>query len=388
MKKILIVSFCSVRSSGKGLTSDFLRTIDLGNDIKIDLFDSSILKKHNRDDYLCDSYYQVPVSPLTKVLSKYRVTRFIWNECVICNEFTRILNKNEYDLVILFQLPRFSDRLVKIAQKHSVKTALHPWGSDILRCNKVDATRISRAVKQCDYILGYNGSVALRTVLSKYHVPPVKIVSFSMVAPGVERIQNIRDRYTRGEMQEFLGIPYSDFNIVCGYNADPGQQHVSSIESLFQVKEFLPKGYQVIFPVTYGDRGGYVESLKRMCADRELNGVFIEEFITDEQMALLHLVTDLYINNQKTDNGNAFLIEALSCNNSIISGSWLNYTQFEEYGVPYYQFETQEKLADALIQVLTERKRSVEVPVALIQKLQSTTNDTLKIEWRDFFNQL
>ena len=189
-------------------------------------------------------------------------------------------------------------------------------------------------------------------------------------------------------MHEALHIPFSNYNIICGYNADPGQQHLSSIAALSCVKERLPEDYQIIFPVSYGDRNGYIDSLKKACETYGLNSFFIESYISDEQMALLHLITDLYINNQKTDNGNAFLVEALSCGNCIISGSWLLYTQFEDYGIPYYQFESQKELGNVIKSIIEEDHPTVSVPNELIKDLQSRTIGNLKNEWSLFFKQL
>ena len=389
MKKILVVSNCSVRSSGRGLTSDFLRSINPGNgEVSIDVYDISIMKNHKRDDYDSDDYFSIPVSPLTKMLSKNRITRAICYEQLICKEFGRILHSRRYNLIIIFQVQRFSDRIIKIAKNNNVKTGLYPWGSDILRCNIIDSYRLKKAFRDCDYIIGYKGSVVLRTVVSRYHADSNKIFSHSLVTPGVGILLLIKEKYTRKEMHDNIGIPYSDYNIICGYNADPGQQHFSSIEGLSEVKDLLPNGYQIVFPVSYGNRNGYIDSLKRICKEKALNAVFIEKFISDEQMAMLHIITDLYINNQKTDNGNAFLIEALSCGNCIVSGAWLKYNQFEEYGIPYYQFNNQEELGDVIKVILSEKPQSITVPIPLMRFLQSITNDTLKSEWCQLFNNL
>ena len=121
----------------------------------------------------------------------------------------------------------------------------------------------------------------------------------------------------------------------------------------------------------------YFEIISKRCADNQLKAVFLREFISNEQMAYLHLITDLFINIQDSDCGNAFMIEALFARNQIITGKWLHYEQFEQFGIPYLLIDKKEDLSDKLREVLTEPDKKCLVPDDLIE-MYRIPNDFVK----------
>ena len=385
-KNILLLSNCSTRGNTGGLTGKFVDMLRLNSDlINIDILDISFVKKSNPEVFHANRCFSVSYNAVIWLFLKLPRFRRFAREYYVKKTMEKLFKTTTYNLLVIYELPIYVDSLVTTAHKNNTKVLLYPWGSDILRANRYKIGRIGKAIKESDYIGGYRNSGTINYILQNFLFDKEKISLFSVVVPGIREIEHLENKYSRLEMSQELNISLSEMNIVCGYNGVEGQRHREIIESICKIKDKLPEGYQLIFPITYGNSQDYYQELKDLCHDYQLRAVFLENFLTSKQMAFLHLVTDLFINVQPTDNGNAFLMEALSANNIVIVGKWLNYPQFEQYGVPYYQCETLDHLHLDIESVINGNFNS-KVPEELIHELRSHTQEKLKKEWSIFIN--
>ena len=78
----------------------------------------------------------------------------------------------------------------------------------------------------------------------------------------------------------------------------------------------------------------------------------LDKYLSDSQMACLHLITDLFIHLQVTDLANSYIMEAVYAGTKIINGSWLHYPILEEYGTPYILCDKIEDLPEKLCSVI------------------------------------
>lgn len=386
-KNILFVSSCTTRGNTGGLTSNFIDVLRLNSNlINIDLLDISFERQTKPDVFHSDRYYSVYGNVITRLILKIPRIRRILRESCVKKTLARLFKTTNYSLLIIYELPIFVDSLVTVAHKNNVKVLLYPWGSDVLRANKYKLRRIEKAIDNCDYISGYHNSGTINYILSNYPNSKEKLFLFSVLVPGIRELEKLENKLSRVEMSNELNIPLSKSNIVCGYNGVEGQRHREIIENIYKVKNKLPEDYQLIFPITYGNSQDYYQEIKDICNKYQLRAIFLESYLTPKQMVCLHLLTDLFINVQPTDNGNAFLMEALSSNSAIIVGKWLYYPQFEKYGTPYYQCETIDTIHLAILEVINCGFKS-KVPKELVHDLRSHTPDGIKEEWNVFFKE-
>ena len=319
MKRILVVSGCEKRNNTIGLVGGLLsvfKTLDK-TQFHISLFDTYFLlyESHNPNDYPVDQYFCMPKGWFYEQIQRLpKIRLWVWFTNRLKGlTYKKLLKKQRFDIVVVQQVPSFADELVTIAHAYSAKIVFVPFGSDILRANDKTRNHLLKAFKDVDAVVGRIKSNVVLAVQEVYNVPKDKIKEQRECLRSVGDIKQVRDLLSREEMHEKLGLPYSDYNIVCGYNGSKAQNHRKIIDALVKVKDVLPEGYQLVFPMTYGpgDFSNYIIELKSICESHGLNTVFITDFITRQQMAYLHLVTDLFIEIQPTDNGNAFMIEAL-----------------------------------------------------------------------------
>ena len=391
MKKILIVSKCVMRGDTTGLTGKFLKVLnDIDSSLlEIYLFDIGFFEvPHNPENYQVSHYYGLPKMHIEKLIRKIPKLRSWYAEQIIVAKYRKIFKYNDFDAVVLFHIPACADELTSIAHKNNSKVVFYPGGSDILRVSGTIKKRLKKAFDKAEYVVGAVNSNTILGARDIYNVPEFKIKMKKNYLSGVRTLMQIDKSLSREEMMQNVGLDIADYNIVCGYNGYPFHRHKHIIDALASNISVLPDNYQLIFPVTYGASQEYIRELRDMCFAAGLKAVFLTSFLSIEQMAYLHLVTDLFIEIQPTDAGNAFMIEALFAGNKIITGRWLNYKQFEQFGEPYYLIDKPEDLSEMLAKIFTHQIAEAHVPQELIDMFTIPKGYRSSDFWRELFDEM
>lgn len=375
MKKILIVSECARRRDTLGIIGGILSVFSrlCKEKYHISLLYSNFFESYrNSKDYPVDCFYCLDKSILDGVIRRIPRIRSVWAEKKAIETFKKIISTNQFDVVLVFQIPNYADKIVSMAHANGMKVLFVPLGSDILQVSNTGKERRKRAFAEVDAVIGGAKTNTLIAAQEIYNVPKDRIIEQKEALMGVVRLKSLKGKLTREEMHKEVGVPFSNYNIVCGYSGRRTHRHSEIVDALIKVKDVLPKGYQIIFPMTYGAGAhheiiiNYAAELKDMCDKAGLNTLFMTDFKTNEQMAYLHLITDMFIEIQPTDNGNAFMIEALYAQNQIITGRWLNYKRFEQFGEPYYLIDSPEELPLMLRKIFTKQVAKKIIPQQLI----------------------
>ena len=389
MKKILVVSNCSKRGTSTGLAGKFLDQLSKidKQQFQIFLLDTSFNADGAKQSlYPVHSHFTLPKSIVRILVRKIPGLRGIYGINMAIKTYKSLLKKYSFDWVVLYQVQPKADQWTKIAHQYNSKIAFVPWGSEVLRVSGKKQERLRIAFSEVDYVIGAEYANTLLSARDVYSVPEIKLIYYKNYLKGVKLIGKVRDKYSREEMMSSIGIPQSEYNILCGYNGYAGQNHKTIIDALNKNRNILPKGYQLVFPITYGASDDYIEDLKAYCTQLELKSVFITEYLTDEQVAFLHLVTDLFIQIQPTDDGNDFMKEALFAQNQIVTGRWLKYYQFEQYGDPYYVIDTIEELTIMLSRIFSCEVPVPTVPSQLVEDMDSASETDNKLFWEKMFS--
>ncbi len=388
MKKILVVSNCSKRGTSTGLAGKFLDQLSKidKQQFQISLLDTSFNADGAKQSlYPVHSHFTLPNSIVRILVRKIPGLRGIYGINLAIKTYKSLLKKYSFDWVVLYQVQPKADQWTKIAHQYNSKIAFVPWGSEVLRVSGKKQERLRIAFSEVDYVIGAEYANTLLSARDVYSVPEKKLIYYKNYLKGVKLISKLRDKYSREEMMSNIGIPQSEYNILCGYNGYVGQNHKTIIDAINKNRNILPKGHQLVFPITYGASVDYIEDLKNYCTQLELNSVFITEYLTDEQIAFLHLVTDLFIQIQPTDDGNDFMKEALFAQNQIVTGRWLKYFQFEQYGDPYYVIDTTEELPIMLSKIFSCEIPVPTVPSQLVEDMDSASETDNKLFWEKVF---
>lgn len=387
MKRVLLVATGDTRGNTGGIAASLIKVLLMNNQlVDVSFYDISFITTHKKELYFTDKYYNMPDSKLIRLFKNIPLVRRYFREEIICREFEKHLKNISYDLIIIYEMQPYCDRLIKIAHSYDIKVMIRPWGSDVLRANKNKKKRHASSFENVDYISGYIGSSVITYIQKEYNISRKKIHLTHLSMPLIPEIIKYQGLVKREEMINDIGFLKSSCYIICGYSGSVTHFHHIIIDSINKVKKEIPKDTVLVFPLTYGCSVDYCQSIKDKCDEYGLMAILIQQFLSQKQMAYLHLLSNLFINIQPTDNGNGFLIEELACGNKVICGKWLKYEQFEGFGIPYFQCESYETLSDTILDALQAPKSKV--PPQLMEDLRQQTPEQVKEDWARLFKTL
>ena len=211
-------------------------------------------------------------------------------------------------------------------------------------------------------------------------------MSYGAGSETISSIIKLKGNSTRELMSYELGIPVSNYNICCGYNAQRAQRHKEMLQALADNREYLPSGYQILIPLTYGEgKQQLFGELKKLSEGLSLNTVFFTDYMTADQVAYLRLVTDLFIHVQTTDAANASLQEFLLAGSACINGKWLSYPYLESDGIPYYQCDDIAHLGHDVHNALLKKNVPSPLSSRTIKIIEGCSIESVVENWKNFF---
>jgi len=298
----------------------------------------------------------------------------------------KLIRENKYDMVNMQVVHDYAVNVMKICQNNKVKTLLSPFGSEVIRISQKQKKHLRGAFDSATYVATKENSSFSDYLVKTYGVDKSKFVSYGAGSETISSIIKLKGKSSREQMSHELGIPVSDFNICCGYNAQKAQRHKEMLQALADNKEDLPAGYQVLIPLTYGDgKQRLFDELKKLSEELSLNTVFFTDYMSADRVAYLRLVTDLFIHVQTTDAANASLQEFLLAGATCINGKWLSYPYLESDGIPYYQCDDIAHLGSAVHNALLKESLPSPLSNGTIKTIEESSIENVVESWKNLF---
>lgn len=318
--KINVVEFCSFSN---------IYNDKLCEGLSLDCYFSSSYKIHkitiseerklfNRD---LDQNRYSTFSPFKKILywinfAKYIQSKYAFNEC------QDVVNVQYVDFYMLV--------FYKYFKKNFKKVILTFWGSDLLRQNKVKLRMLYPLFILSDFITFETEDMKEKFI----ELFGVKFNSkFRLLRFGLSTLEAI-DKCSADDISDFTkkyGINNKKRIVSIGYNRSKQQQHISVIDSMINMVDY--SSILFILPWNYGE----VDAEYKNTIESKLYGkydyLFIEDRLSDREIAVLRIITDIMIQVQTTDSLSASMLETLYAGNQVITGKWLPYTGIQKMGL-------------------------------------------------------
>lgn len=304
-------------------------------------------------------------------------------------QFKKFSRYHRYDIVNVQYPHYYMAAAMPYLHKMSNNIVITPWGSDILRVDGFRAKILFNGVlSKCDYITtAIDGNVGKR-ILERL---PNSRNKFYFQAWGSETIDYIVHHISETDTaaaKERFGLK-GKYVITCGYNAFRAQNHDKIIDAIVQKRPQLPDNLKLLFPVSYGahDKDRYVAELKKKCQDEQLDALFLEEYMSVEDVFLLRMATDMFIHAQNTDAGCASLQEYVLCDKKIVHGSWIRYPMLEVYSpLCYHTASDFSVLGDIIVDAY--HAEPIKFSQEAIDYITSNGWEVRRKDWNDMFEKL
>ena len=277
--------------------------------------------------------------------TKYKQIRF----------FSKYSKDRRYDIINIHFANRYMSFVYKYLRAMSDNIVITPWGSDLLRRPKDNLDQLSILYKKADYITipaNSTGQIG-KMLMTDFKIEPKKLVGSFWGSDIVDFAIKYGDSISQEDAKAHFGLE-NNYVITCGYNKQEAQQHKIIIQAIDQVRDQLPNNLTLLFPMNYGGwttTEKYGEEIKKECEKRNLQAVFVTNYLSVEDLYKLRKATDMFIHVQTSDAGARSVFEYILCNKKIINGSWIRYIILEKYKpLFYFPVDKLENLGEVIVQ--------------------------------------
>ncbi len=351
--------------------------------LKIDFFDYGT-DKNLKCKILCDNVYtQFKIFTfIGRVFSKIFKLKFV---SFFSFWFRILLIRNQYDIVNVHFAKSALYWAIKQLKKKGKNLVFTPWGSDVLRQDAKNIELLKQIYKYADYVTASKNGFRIKV----QNILNVNEDKFYDVGFGSDMLDLIAAKETLTKDEAKIKMNFEGkFIITVGYNANPAHHHIEIIEQIQKVREQLPKNILIILPMSYYVASKqYIIDVKELLNKYKLEYYCFETYISNDELLLLRKCSDVFIHAQTTDAASASLTEYLLTDNIVLNASWLDYPQLEQFGMPYYKFDTLEDVGNLLVYAINNPNEHI--PNAKLKEyIKSLGWNCCSTKWADFFRKI
>lgn len=355
------------------------------------LVDITILT-NKPDDYkdLVDKLAEICFYDVSSVdWIKYRGLRFLATKYKQIRFFSKFSKDRRYDIINIHFANRYMSFVYKYLRAMSDNIVITPWGSDLLRRPKEHLDQLSLLYNKADYItIPANSTGQIGEIIMKdFKIGPKKLVGSFWGTDLVDFAIKNGDSISQEDAKDRFGLS-GQYVITCGYNPQKAQRHKIIIAAIDQKKKQLPDNLTLLFPLNYARNyeilKDYIDEIKDECKKRNLQAVFITDFLSIEDLYKLRMATDMFIHVQTSDAGARSVCEYILCNKKIVHGSWMKYKKFEAFKpLFYFPVDSLDNLGDVIVHAYNSD--NIEIAKGVMDIILSRSWDSKISKMNDFF---
>lgn len=215
--------------------------------------------------------------------------------------------------------------------KNGIPYKISFWGSDLYRASDAEMQKKKYYLDHAK-IVQVETPIVKKDLLSKVSVNEDKIVIANYGINMLNTIDEVRKE------PAFTSNPNDKIVITCGYNGAEGQQHKKMIEAIKAIEVNLKNQIKIYLPMTYGIQAEeYVIDIEKELQNAGVDYKILRKRLSEHELALLRLQTDIALNIQITDSFASSIIEHLYAGSIVLAGDWLPYDFFYEKGITYFK---------------------------------------------------
>lgn len=301
-------------------------------------------------------------------------------------KFHQFSYKRKYDIVNIHYPLYHHNYILNDLQLITDNLVLTPWGSDVYRIDEHKRRILKNVFDAARFVTGA-GDRFTRDFMKKFDIPNKKFVHADIGSEMIDYISENKGVLSTDGAKRELGIE-GRYVITCGYNSQKAQRHIDIINAISKVRDRLPRDLVLLFPVTYPkENAQYVSELKKITKEKDINSIFLEDYLDVNNLFVVRQATDMFIHVQTTDANNASIKEYLLLNKNCINGAWMVYDDIETDSYkPYHTVSSIEELEKVIVEAY--HKGVPEIKESVIEHILSLGCKPAAREWNSFFESI
>ncbi len=264
------------------------------------------------------------------------------------------------------------------------------WGSDFYAITSSWKQKLQR------YIYNRADRMVISTVQGKLdlvkRVPSVenKITNIKFGNNNIELINVETINEIKKSLRKEYGVKDGKMVFCLGHKAEAEQQHLRVLENLFQLDTLLLDKLHIVIPLTY-PRGAYAEKLEKDILEffdqKDFQDyTLLTDFLSDEEISNLRIVSDIYINARTHDLFAAAVMEHLYAQNVVCVPEWqVTCDELKEMKADFFDFNW-ENLQDVLTKAINRADRNASSLTHNSEIIHNHISwDSVAPKWLDIF---
>jgi len=335
------------------------------------------------------------LSPVNRIYAKYydengiKVYKEKISKGRVAAVFSGLLNRKafieKYDVICFHFITVQSLMMVPVARRYGKKVIFTYWGSDLFR-DPVRKSLVRMLLKPVNRIVvtSQNLKDEFQRLYGDYYDRRIRVIDF-----GSNIIHTISQMSGKEKLvREKYGIQKDTVVVSVGYNANPAQKHDEVLKRIKMLSDYLRKRIHLILRITYGEsEEGYIDSIKKLLEDTECQYTVFDSYLSDEEIAEITMMTDIFIHAQISDAQSASVCEHLYAGCLVLNPSWLRYSRLENRAF-YISYDNYDEMAELLSENIETKRNSkygkeLRNNEKIIYKICSW--DTYVPKWRKIF---
>jgi glycosyltransferase involved in cell wall biosynthesis len=248
------------------------------------------------------------------------------------------------DAIILQSATPWISSISKSIKKLTKNYIVALWGSDFYRYkrknliknifNNTNRIIIGSPQMRDDFNSAYQNSFSSKIRLCYFGIEPI------------EYLKKIKETsFNRFASSKILNIDPQKTNIVVGHNGSANNQQLKVLDSLKNISKDLNEQINIILPMTYGGSKEFINEVQLKCKALSCSHNILTEFMSDEAVAHLRIISDIMINVQTTDAFSGSMREVMYCNGIVINGAWLPYNFIKKEGIYFEEVKSIDQIS-------------------------------------------
>jgi len=254
------------------------------------------------------------------------------------------LSKN-YKIVDIHYFSTIYDHVLKQFNNTNIKISF--WGSDAYRITEERKQKLNNLTSVAK-LIRFN-TIEMYTKMESHFEQKEKLGHQIFGNSIFETISDIN--FSKIEAKRKLNIPIDKISVFVGYNACKGQQHNMMLNQINNLPKHLKNQLVLILPLTYGADNETKEKIITAARDTKIETIYFKNSLTEVEIGLLRLSSDIVINFQITDAFSGSLQEHFYTNSIMIVGDWLLYDWLKSKGLFFYTI-TENKLTELMTHII------------------------------------
>lgn len=260
------------------------------------------------------------------------------------------------------------------------RLVLSYWGSDLLRAEDKQLVKTKELVRCADFVTFDNRDLEIK-FKSLYKRNKTPLVSAFFGLPILNIIKEKGEKEFVLSIRRKWGITDGKTIVAVGYNGIKEQQHIRVLQNIGKLSQQVKDRIIILLQMTYGGTDEYKEKVIKEAAKTGCAYMDIQSFLTDEEVAEIRIMTDIYINAQTTDAFSGSVCENLYAGTVLINAGWLCYQEFKDFDFSYLEFKEMDEIGGLIERVIEKGYRpNVSKNKELVWKLRSWEHCSRKWE--------